>query len=292
VKSKAKQNLSLLLFVAPALIVYLLFKLIPAISGMFYAMTDWNGFYQDFQFVGFANFGEIFTDKPFWHSVWFTLKFVVVNLLLSNGAALALAYYIESIRKGKSFFRTAYYLPNMISGIISGYMWMFIFTKVLYYFADNWGWAFLDHSWIGDPNYSFIAIVIVSAWNSCGYLMIIYIAALQGVSPQYIEAAQLDGGNGWQIFWKVVFPMIRHALTICIFWSLNNGFQMFDTVYTLTGGGPGRATQTVALNIFEEAFQGNIRYGYATAKSTVLFLIVFSITLLQLRFMKMQEEEL
>jgi raffinose/stachyose/melibiose transport system permease protein len=192
----------------------------------------------------------------------------------------------------KGFFRTVFYLPNMISMVIGGYMWMFIFTKVLYYMADNWGFVFLDHSWIGDPNYAFAAIVTVSVWGIAGYLMIIYMAALQGVSPQLTEAARLDGANAWQVFWRVVFPMITPALTICIFWTLNASFQVFDVIYTLTGGGPGRATQAVAVNIYEEAFRGNVRYGYATAKSTVLFLFVLTVTMVQLKLMKSKEQEL
>ena len=169
---------------------------------------------------------------------------------------------------------------------------MFIFTKVLYYLADNWGWKFLDKSWIGDPRYSFIAIIIVATWGVVGYLMIIYMAALQGVPLNLKEAAYIDGANSWNCFWKVVFPLIRHAITICVFWTLNSGFQVFDVIYTLTGGGPGRATQTAAINIYEEAFRGNIRYGYATAKSTVLFIIVLIITVLQLKITGRKEQEL
>ena len=122
--------------------------------------------------------------------------------------------------------------------------------------------------------------------------MIIYMAGLQGVPAHLLEAAALDGANGWQKFWNVTFPMIRPALTICIFWTLNSAFQVFDVIYSLTGGGPGRSTQSVAINIYEEAFQGNIRYGYATAKSTVLFLIIFVITAVQLKIMQKKEEEL
>jgi raffinose/stachyose/melibiose transport system permease protein len=213
-------------------------------------------------------------------------------LLIANLTALLLALAIESRRRSMGLFRTIFYMPNMISMIIGGYMWMFIFTKVLYYMADNWGLAFLDVSWIGDPAYAFFAILIVSTWGSVGYLMIIYMAALQGVPAQLKEAASLDGANAWQSFLHVVFPFLRSALTICTFWTLNTTFQMFDVAFALTGGGPGRATQTVSMNIFMEAFRGNVRYGYATAKSTVLFLIVCAITLLQLAIMKRREQEL
>lgn len=250
-KTKAKQNRSLLLCVLPALIVYFVFKLYPALSGVFFAMTDWNGIDKTYSFIGLANFSEVLSDMHYWRAMSFTLKYVLVMVIVANVIALTLAVAIESRRRAKGLFRTIFYMPNMISIVIGGYMWMFIFTRVLYYMADHWGMTFLDQSWIGDPNYAFIAIIIVAAWGSVGYLMIIYMAALQGVSPQLKEAAYLDGASGWQTFWHITLPMISHALTICVFWTLNSSFQVFDVIYTLTGGGPGRATQSVALNIYE-----------------------------------------
>lgn len=289
---KRKQNLTLLIFVAPALITYIIFKLYPAVSGLYYAMTDWNGINKQYNFIGLQNFIDILKDDYYWDSMLFTGKYVFVMVILANVIALGLAVAIESRRRAKGLFRTLFYMPNMISMVIGGFMWMFIFTKVLYYMADHWGMTFLDKSWIGNPKYSFWAIIIVAAWGAIGYLMIIYMAALQGVPAHLKEAASIEGANAWQIFWKIVFPMISHALSICVFWMLNSGFQVFDVIYTLTGGGPGRATQSVAINIYEEAFQGNIRYGYATAKSTVLFLVVLVITLIQLKVMKRKEQEL
>ena len=291
-KKKNKENRSLLLFVAPAFVVYFTFKLFPAISGLFYSMTDWNGLNKEYHFSGLSNFIKLTEDINFWNSVLFTCKYVLVMLIVPNVIALLIAVTIESRRVAKGFFRTLFYMPNMISMIIGGYMWNFIFTKVLYYMADNWGMSFLDRSWVGDPGNAFAAIIIVSTWGIVGYLMIIYMAALQGVPSYLKESASLDGANAWQNFWGITFPMIRPALTICIFWTLNSAFQVFDVIFSLTGGGPGRETQSVAMNIYEEAFTGNIRYGYATAKSTVLFLIIFLITLLQLRVMKRKEEEL
>lgn len=288
-----KQNLSLLIFALPALLVYALFKLYPAFSGIFYAMTDWNGIDKAWSFIGIQNFIRVMKDAYFWQSIVFTFKYVAAMVVVANLFALTLAVAIETRRHARGAFRTVFYLPNMISMVIGGYMWMFIFTKVLYYLADNFkGFSFLDHMWIGDPRYSFIAIIIVAAWGAVGYLMIIYMAALQGVPESMKEAAVLDGANAWQRFWQVELPMIRHAVTICVFWTLNSAFQVFDVIFTLTGGGPGRATQSAAMNIYEEAFRGNIQYGYATAKSTVLFFIVLIITAVQLSVMKRREEEL
>jgi raffinose/stachyose/melibiose transport system permease protein len=291
-KKKTKENINLIFFVAPAFIVYFIFKLYPAISGVLYSMTDWNGLNREYKFIGLDNFIKLAGDGDYWKSVWFTCKYVIVMLVAANILALGLAVAIEGRKHARGLLRTIFYMPNMISMIIGGYMWNFIFTKVLYYMADNWGMTVFDRSWVGDQHNAFLAIIIVASWGIVGYLMIIYMAALQGVPAHLKESAALDGANAWQNFWNITFPLIRPALTICIFWTLNSAFQVFDVIFSLTGGGPGRQTQSVAMNIYEEAFKGNIRYGFASAKSTVLFLIVFLITLLQLRVMKNKEEEL
>jgi len=292
VANEKRPNRSLLLFCLPALTVYIVFKLFPAVTGILYSLTNWNGLNKSYDFIGLKNFVEIFHDTYYWNAMLFTSKYVIVMVIVTNVIALGLAVAIESRRRAKGLFRTIFYMPNMISMVIGGYMWMFIFTKVLYYLADDWGWKFLDKSWIGDPRYSFIAIIIVASWGAIGYLMIIYMAALQGVPSELKEAASIDGANAWKNFWKIVLPLITHAITICVFWTLNAGFQVFDVIYALTGGGPGRATQSVAINIYEEAFKGNIRYGYATAKSTVLFVIVLIITMIQLKVTSSKEQEL
>jgi raffinose/stachyose/melibiose transport system permease protein len=288
-RKKCRPNAQLLLFCAPALLVYLVFKLFPAALGMFYALTNWNGLNKFYHVVGLANFVEIVSDRNFWNSVMFTCRYVLVFLVVTNLMALLLAVAIERLKKARGLFRTIFYMPNMISMIIAGFMWMFIFTKVIYHVADSWGWQFLNQSWIGNPRYSFVAIITVSAWGSTGYLMIIYMAALQGVSANLKEAAFIDGASPLQVFYRIILPLIRPAFTICVFWTLSSGFQVFDVIYALTGGGPGRATQSVAINIYEEAFKGNIRYGYATAKSMVLFTIVLVVTALQVRLSSRKE---
>jgi raffinose/stachyose/melibiose transport system permease protein len=242
--------------------------------------------------VGLSNYIEALTDDPdFLNSLWITLKYVVFMVVLRNVFAMLLAVFIESRRRSKTLFRTILFMPNMLSMIVGGFLWMFIFTRVLPYIAGNTIFKFLDQLWIGNPFYSFIAILITALWGGVGWLMIIYIAALQSVPRQLKESAEIDGANAFQTFLHITLPMILPAVTISIFIALNNSFQVFDVVYALTGGGPGRQTQVIALNIYEEAFSKSYRFGYASAKAVILFLIIAIVTLVQLRIMKRREVE-
>lgn len=282
----------LMVFVSPALLFYIVFVLVPAFGGIWYSLTDWNGLNRTYMLVGIDNYIEaLTTDTNFLNTIWFTLKYVLVMLVLQNLIAVILAVFIESRKRTKVFFRTLFFMPNMISMIIGGFMWLFIFTKVLPYIAKYSLLHCFNQSWIGDPTYSFLAIIIVALWGGVGYLMVIYIAALQGVPQQLKEAAEIDGANAFHTFWYVTLPMISPAITIGIFVTLNSSFKVYDVVYALTGGGPGRATQVISMNIVEEAFKMNNRYGYASAKAMILFFIVFVITIVQLKIMKKREVE-
>ncbi|WP_018884899.1 carbohydrate ABC transporter permease [Paenibacillus massiliensis] len=287
-----RRLLSLLAFVAPAFVIYALFLLIPTLGGMYYSFTDWNGLNQNYSFIGLENFTEALREDPdFVNSLWFTLKYVLFMVVLQNAFALLLATLIETRTRSKGFFRTIFFMPNMISVIISAFMWTFIFSQVLPQLAEKTGLALLDQLWIGDPSVSFYSILIVSLWNGVGYMMIIYLAALQGVPQSIKEAALIDGATPLQSFRHVTMPLISHAVTICFFLTLNGAFKVFEVVYGLTGGGPGRSTQVITMNIYEEAFSNNFRYGYASAKSVILFVIVLIITFIQIGAMKKREVE-
>lgn len=287
-----KQTVTLLAFVFPALLFYAVFLLAPAFGGIWYSFTDWNGLNPIYTWVGFSNYIEALTGDPvFLNSIGFTLKYVVFIVVFQNLIALGLAILIESRRRGKAWFRTIFFMPNMMSMIIGGFMWLFIFTKVLPYIAEHTLLHALDQSWIGDPRFSFVAILIVSLWGGAGYLMVIYLAALQGVPQSLKEAAAIDGAGSFQTLRNITLPMIYPAITIGLFVTLNSSFKAFDVIYALTGGGPGRATQVLALNIYEEAFKMSNRFGYASAKAMILFLFVFLVTLIQLWVMKKREVE-
>jgi raffinose/stachyose/melibiose transport system permease protein len=287
---KRKEIRSLFLFLTPALLFYIMFMIVPAIGAVRYSLTDWNGLNPQYHFVGMKNFIDALTkDKNFLHSITFTLKYVVAMVVLTNGIALMLAIFIDARMKTMTMFRTVYFIPNMISFIIGAYIWQFIFKKVLNEIAVNPGLGFLHQAWLGDPNFSFWAIVIMSLWTSVGYIMVIYIAALQGVPAEFKEAAKVDGANGIQVFFRVTLPMIMHAISINLFLTLNNSFKAFDQIYGLTHGGPGRTTQVMSLNIYEEAFSNYFRFGYANAKAIILFCFVLLITLIQLSITRKRE---
>nr|WP_244208984.1 sugar ABC transporter permease [Paenibacillus ferrarius] len=282
----------MILFVLPAFVLYVTFLVIPMLQGSYYSFTNWDGLNKNYSFVGLQNFIEaISDDKNFQSSILFTAKYVVFAVIFQNAVALLLALMIESRSRGKGLLRTIFFMPSMLSIIISTFMWAFVFTKVMPALSRFAALKFLDISWLGDPNISFWTILMVSVWGGIGTLMIIYMSAIQGIPQHLKEAAIIDGATPFHMLRYITLPLIAHALTICIFLTLNNSFKVYDLIYALTGGGPARATQVISMNILEEAYQQNFRYGYASAKAIILFLIILVITLIQVTVMKKREVE-
>ncbi|NOV00636.1 ABC transporter permease subunit [Paenibacillus sp. LMG 31457] len=262
------------------------------LQGSYYSFTNWDGLNKNYSFVGLQNFVEaIRDDKNFQTSILFTAKYVVFAVIFQNAVALLLALMIESRSRGKGLLRTIFFMPSMLSIIISTFMWVFVFTKVMPALSRFAALKFLDISWLGDPSISFWTILMVSVWGGIGTLMIIYMSAIQGIPQHLKEAAIIDGAKPFHMLRYITLPLIAHALTICIFLTLNNSFKVYDLIYALTGGGPARATQVISMNILEEAYQQNFRYGYASAKAIILFLIILVITLIQVTVMKKREVE-
>jgi raffinose/stachyose/melibiose transport system permease protein len=288
-----KANISLLLFCAPALAFFAVFMFYPLISAFYYSTTDWNGVFRTYHMVGLRNYIEAFTkDARFHYALGYTFRYVVTIVILENVLGLLIALLVESRLRSKGVFRTLFFMPNILSVYIGSLMWLFIFTRVFPQISAQTILTFLNQSWIGDKNMAFISILMVALWNGTGYLMIIYIAAIQGVSPELLEAAVIDGAGGFQRFRHIVLPLLMPAVTVCLFLTLNGSFKIFDSVVALTKGGPGYATEVVALNIYYEGFTDNMRFGYATAKSIILFFIILVITVIQVTATKSQEVEM
>lgn len=279
-----------LIFVVPLMVLYTIFFIVPFFAGTYYSLFNWDGISTTKKFVGLKNYIELFTKDPdYFKSLIFTLKYVVFNVLATNILALALAMVCNSKLKSKKFLRTCFFLPNVISMLVVGYIWRFLFNQGCAALYDLTGWKFFNISWLGGGNVSVFAMVLVAMWQSVGYIMIIYLAGLQMVDTSLIEAAAIDGASKWQKFFHITLPVILPSVTVNMFLVLSQSFRLFDVNLSLTGGGPGRETMGLALDIYTEGFQNN-RMGYGAAKAVILFIIVIAIAIIQLNVTKTKDE--
>lgn len=279
-----------LVFVGPAALFFTIIVLIPFGMGMYYSFTEWNGVSNQIKWVGLDNFIQIFNDEGFKDSFWFTVRFTVTSVILTNVLGFVLSLILTRALKLTNVLRTVFFLPNVIAGLLLGFIWQFIFIKGFEAIGNLTGIELFNLPWLGTAQTGFWAIVIVSVWQGAGYLMIIYIAALNNVPKELMEAAEIDGASYWQVLKNIVAPMIMPAVTVCLFLSISWSFKMFDLNFALTKGGPFNSTKSVALDIYVEAFQNN-RYGLGTAKALIFFLIVAAVTSLQVWVTKRKEIE-
>ncbi len=280
--------LEMVIFVGPAMIAIATFVGVPFLMCIYYSFFKWNGIDKNPTFIGIENYIRLFTDDIFKGALNYTFVYCISVVIIVNAIAILFAVLIEEISFGKSFFRTAFYIPNVISLIVIGFVWKFIFGRVFSGLYDLTGSGVFDISWLGDPHWAVITTVFVTIWQSLGFYMIIYIAGLQTVPPELNEAASLDGANAVKRFFAVTLPMIMPAITFCLFHSISSTLKMFELIFSLTGGGPGTSTTPVALDIYNTAFSNNM-LGYGSAKSVVLFFIVALITVVQISYFKGKE---
>mgnify|MGYP003563284571 CR=1 FL=1 len=276
------------LYTAFPFAIFLLFMIVPFLFGGYYSLTEWNGISRDLEFVGLRNFIEVIAqDEGFIESTVFTFQFTLVSCILVNFLGLMYAVTFHKSTRWNSLIRVILVLPNVIGGIILGFVWRFIFAQALPALEG----VFANISWFGQPNTAFWAIVIVFVWQQAGYVMLIYIASMNSVNEHLYEAATIDGANGWQQFTRITLPLIVPAFTVSIFIILANSFKIFGLVYSLTGGGPFGSTESLAINIYNEAFvYGN--YGVGSAKAVIFFTFVAILSFLQVRFTQKREVKL
>lgn len=291
-KLKTRNLLYDIAFIGPAFVVFLFIVLLPFFISILLSFTSWNG-QSKAQWVGLYNYELIFTGvDAFWRYFVFTLKYAFLFVILVNLVGLLLALLLTS--KNVMFIhsvRTMVILPYMVSGLVLGFIWQFIFTKIMPSLGGTLGLHFLSVSWLGSAQYAFWAMVIVSVWQMAGYIMVIYIAAILNVPAELIESAKIDGAAGLQLFNYIKLPMIMPAVTIGLFYAANIAFKVFDVNFALTNGGPFNSTTSVAMDIYFEAFaRGN--QGLGCAKSMILFIVVAALTLLQLRLTQRKEVQL
>lgn len=268
--------------------VFLTFVLVPFFIGGYYALTDWNGVSSTMNFVGLSNFIEMFRDdERFLYSTWFTLRLTGASVVFVNLIGLAYAVMFHRTTRWSSALRVVLVLPNVIGGIILGFVWQFIYSQAF----PSIGGILESIEWLGDGNAAFWAVLIVFVWQQAGYVMLIYIASMNSIDEQLFEAAEIDGATPFRKFVHITLPLIVPAFTVSIFIVLAYSFKIFGLVFALTGGGPYGSTESLAINIYNEAFlYGN--YGLGSAKAVVFFVIVAIMSYLQVRFTQKREVSL
>ena len=277
------------LFMGPMLCAFVIGFIWPFLRGIYLSFCKFKTT-SDAQFIGLGNYIKAFNDASFLHSFWYTALFAVVSLLLINVLAFAVAYALTQGIKGSNLYRTVFFMPNLIGGIVLGYIWSMIFDGILSRF---------NTSILMETKYGFWGLIILMCWQQVGYMMIIYIAGLQAVPEDMLEAAKIDGASRWQTLWKVTIPNVMPSITICTFLSLTNGFKLFDQNLALTAGQPyviqpdGNAiktTEMLALNIYNTFYGQNVNSrGTAQAKAVLFFILVASLGLIQLRATRKKE---
>lgn len=278
-------------FVGPAVLAFAVIVLVPFLMSIYYSFTEWNGVSSDMKWIGLANYKTILTDdKAFLHSFGFTARFTLASVLLTNALGFLLAQLLTQALKTRNVLRTIFFMPNVIGGLLLGFIWQFIFVKGFATIGELTGIGFFNLPWLGDEATAFWGLVIVSVWQGAGYLMIIYIAALGNVPKDVIEAARIDGASRLQMLRQITLPLIMPAVTVCLFLAISWAFKMFDLNMSLTKGGPFGSTESIALNIYQDAFRNNM-LGLGSAKSVVFFAAVALVTLLQVTLTKRREVE-
>jgi raffinose/stachyose/melibiose transport system permease protein len=269
------------IFLLPTILVLFVVVAAPFIISLYLSFTGWNGVSSVLPFVGGRNFAEIFSKAKFFNSFWFTLRITAVIVALVNVAGIALAEALSAKPRGGNFFRAGYYLPNTLGGIVVGFIWQFIFVQGFPAIGKLSGIGLFRLQWLGTENTAFWALVIVTIWQSTGFVMLIMLAAFSGIPRDLIEAGRIDGAGYRHVLFRIKLPYCLPYISTCLFWTISLTFKMFDLNMSLTKGGPFGSTTSMSQLIYQDAFFNN-RYGFATAEGLVFFLILFLITSVQM----------
>lgn len=266
-------------FLVPTLVSFLIGFIVPFILGVWLSFCDFTTV-TDAQFAGIENYLRAFQDTIFQHAFWYTALFAIVSLLVINVIAFALALALTQKMRGTNLFRTVFFMPNLIGGIVLGYIWQLIFNGILAQYSQ----AINLNEW-----YGFAGLVILVSWQQIGYMMIVYIAGLQSIPTDVLEAAEVDGAGPWERLKSVIIPMMMPSITICTFLSITNGFKLFDQNLSLTAGEPSKLSELLALNIYNTFYGRTGWEGVGQAKAVIFCLVVVAIGLIQLRVTRSKE---
>ena len=287
------------LFLAPVVLAFVLVIIVPFLLGIYYSFTDFNGVRANLTFVGLSNYRNMFSDPIFLHSFLLTLQYTVINIALVNVVAFLLSLLVTSDTPGRNFLRVGFFVPNLIGGLVLGYIWQFVFNNVLLDFGRSLGLAALSRSLISDKTTVIWAMSFVNTWQYAGYIMMIYVAAIQGIPASLMEAASVDGASYPKRILKILMPMMASAFTITLFLTLTNSFKQYDLNVSLTNGGPAalfmgkpsKASQLLAMNIYNTAIASK-RWGDGQARAVMFFLVLVLFSLVQVWISKRREVEM
>jgi len=275
----------------PALLLFFTFHTFPALQGIYYSLTDWNGYRSAYHFIGLKHYWLLFKDENVLHSYLFTFKYAIVTTILVNVLSLLIALGLNAKIPFRNFFRAIYFLPNILSILIVGFIFNYLFGHVIPDLGKKWGIDFLAANILGDENLAWIGIVIVAVWQSIAFNTILYLAGLQTIPEELYGAASLDGAGKWQQFWTITFPLIAPFLTINMVLAMKNNLNVFDHVIAMTGGGPGRATESIAMLIYKGGFTGG-EFAYQSANAVIFLLVIAAITFVQLKYLQKREMDM
>ena len=286
--ARTGNNLTYASLYMPALVLYLVFVMFPLCESFYYSLTEWNGMGNEATFIGLANYLNIFKDESVMRTVGTTFKYTITVTVMCNLVGLLLALALNMKLKTRNIMRSVYFLPNVLSGLIVGYIWSFMFTDPLMKLGKLLGNDILGNNALSSRNFAIFAAAFVTVWRTSGWYMMIYIAGLQGIPSELTEAAAIDGAGAWQRTRHITLPLLAPSFTINIILAFERGLKDFDSIFALTAGGPGDSTLTIAINIYRQSFFF-ARAGYGTAIGIMLFLLVAGLSLCQLFFLRRSE---
>lgn len=279
-------------FAAIPTFAFVVVLVIPFLVGVILSFTSWNGIDKitsfDYEYTGTANYVDAVTDDGYRATLSRTLWYVGSVVVFANLVAFGLALLVTSKLRARNFFRALFFTPNLIGGVILGFIWVFVYNQMFTWVGGKVGIGILESSWLVEPTKALIALVVVAVWQLSGYLMLIYIAGLVSIPNDVIEAAAVDGASPWQQLRHVKIPLIIPAFTVCVFLALRNAFLVFDVNLALTDGGPFRSTELVTLNVYLEAFRFQ-NFETAQAKAVLLYLMIAAIAAAQVALSRRYE---
>lgn len=289
-KKMNERKRTFLLMTIPVVALFFCFNTLPLLKGVMYSFTNFKGF-GSYDWVGVRNYMDLFQDVRVGNSYWFTFKLAIVTTIVVNVISLLLAMALNSKIRAKSFFRGAYFLPNILGALVVGYIFNYFFTYILPAVGEMIGWETLSSSLLSSKNLAWIAIVIVCAWQAIAMNTIIYISGLQTVPEDVYEAGAIDGATGWNKFKNLTFPLILPFFTINMVLCVKNFLMVFDQIMALTKGGPAQSTESISYLIYQNGMAGG-QFGFQSANAVIFFLVIVAISVTHMTVLGKKEEQL